>query len=65
MLDCFFIMSKYTNFKNLFHDISYKAQDIILIMKIVLLFYMQNAPKLQIYTIKEQTESLAVLRNKK
>ena len=62
MLDCFFIMSKYTNFKNLFHDISYKAQDIILIMKIVLLFYMQNALKLQICTIEEQTESLAEFR---
>ena len=25
MLDCFFVMSKYTNFKNLFHNISYKV----------------------------------------
>lgn len=64
MLDCFFIMSKYTNFKKLFHDISYKIKTIILIMKIELLFYMQKALKLQIYTIKEQTESLAGLRYK-
>ena len=34
-------------------------------MKIELLFYMQKALKLQIYTIKEQTESLAGLRYKK
>lgn len=34
-------------------------------MKIALLLYMQNALKLQICTIEEQTESLAVLRNKK
>lgn len=62
MLDCFFVMSKYTNFKNLFHDISYKVQEIILIMKIALLLYMQNALKLQICTIEEQTESLAEFR---
>lgn len=31
-------------------------------MKIALLFYIQNALKLQIYTIEEQTESLAEFR---
>lgn len=31
-------------------------------MKIILLFYMQNALKLQIYTIEEQSKKLAELR---